>query len=165
MSRMERATALKSTVSPRRASASDADALSRLAIESKASWGYDAAFVRKAEPALQVTPRYIETNAVYVLEQDAAAVGFFGFIESGGEADLNDFWIAPQFIGKGMGRHLWVHAVSVAGRHGYSAFTIHSDPNAAPFYRHMGAVVIGTRVAPETGRVLPLLSYKVEPDA
>lgn len=155
---------MECAVSLRRAIGADAAALTLLAVASKAAWGYDSAFMHRAGPALRVTAQYVENNPVYVLEQAGATVGFFGFIASEGTAELNDFWIDPPFIGRGMGRRLWAHAVAVARDLRYTAFTIHSDPNAEKFYLHMGAIRTGTRIAPETGRALPLLYYRV-PDS
>jgi GNAT superfamily N-acetyltransferase len=145
----------------RRATASDIDALSDLAIRSKATWGYGDAFMTRVRPALLVSAQYVEEHPVYFLVRDESIVGFFGFIREPHETLLNDFWIEADFIGTGLGRAMWHHAIETAKKHGYRAFLIQSDPNAEGFYLRMGAKRIGTRIAPETGRDLPLLEYKV----
>lgn len=148
-------------VSLRRATSADAKALTELAYRSKASWGYDLAFMERARPALSVSEQYIEDSPVYVLLREGIIAGFFGFIAQPGETILNDFWIEPSLIGSGLGRIMWQYAVEQAGALGYPAFVIHSDPNAEGFYLRMGARRAGTRIAPETGRSLPLLTYEL----
>jgi N-acetylglutamate synthase-like GNAT family acetyltransferase len=143
----------------RRAIASDAAALSALAFRSKASWGYDEAFMNRSRHALLVSAEYVQEHPVYVLLRDGAVAGFFGFISAPEETILNDFWIEPACIGTGLGRVMWQQAIEQARTHGIESFFIHSDPNAEGFYLHMGAERIGTRIAPETGRDLPLLQY------
>lgn len=150
---------MRGSISLRRATAADADALSALAFRSKTSWGYDREFMERAHPALSVPAQYLEESAVYVLMRDGAIAGFFGFIVKSGEAVLNDFWIEPASIGTGLGRILWQHVLERAAALGYGKFLIQSDPNAEGFYLHMGAQRAGTRIAPETGRALPLLQY------
>ena len=46
----------------RRASATEAESLTALTLESKAHWGYDAEFMALARPSLTVTPEYLEAN-------------------------------------------------------------------------------------------------------
>lgn len=135
--------------------------LSALAFASKASWGYDRGFMQRVKDALQVGPQYIEEHPVYVLLRGGEVAGFFGFISSAEETLLNDFWIEPRFIGTGMGRIMWKHAVATARNFGCTSFVIQSDPNAQGFYVRMGAERIGSRRAPESGRELPLLQFIV----
>ncbi len=54
---------------------------------------------------------------------------------------------------------MWQYALEHARALGLQSFLIQSDPNAEGFYLHMGAQQVGTRIAPETGRALPLLEY------
>ncbi len=120
--------------------------------------------MNQVKDALSVSPQYLEQDPVYVLLRGGMIVGFFGFLSQPSETLLNDFWLEPEVIGTGVGRVMWEHAVRHARANGCRAFAIHSDPNAEGFYLHMGARRIGTRIALETGRELPLLEYDVLPE-
>jgi hypothetical protein len=55
---------------------------------------------------------------------------------------------------------LWEHAVASALERGFQTLSLESDPNAEPFYLHMGAERIGEReVTP--GRVLPVMRARL----
>jgi GNAT superfamily N-acetyltransferase len=141
----------------RRALVQDAAALATLAFRSKAIWGYDPAFLERARPALSPSRAYLEHRPVYLLESAGQLIGFYGFDFEQGQAFLQDLFIAPEFVGRGYGRRLWAHLLGTAHREGIQSFLILSDPHAKGFYLQMGAQRVGERVAPETGRRLPLL--------
>lgn len=148
----------------RRATPGDAAALGSLAFRSKASWGYDAAFMEKARAALETPAEYLENPPVLLLQRPSAeVVAFFGFKAIEDEIFLHDFFVAPEMIGRGLGAKLWTLAVETAREHQYRSFLIESDPFARGFYQHMGAQPIGEIKSAETGRLLPLLRYTVQP--
>jgi ribosomal protein S18 acetylase RimI-like enzyme len=72
------------------------------------------------------------------------------------EGELEDLWLDPELIGRGMGRRLFEHALRIASELGFDSLVIEADPNAEPFYLAMGAARIGDRRS-STGRTLPLL--------
>ena len=77
---------------------------------------------------------------------------------------LEHLWIRPDQMGKGIGRLLLTHALAEAERSGADVVVIESDPNAAGFYRRMGAVRVGEIQAAMPGapdRVLPLLEISI----
>jgi GNAT superfamily N-acetyltransferase len=133
--------------------------LAGLALRSKAHWQYPAEFIAALRPSFTPSGDDVTAWPVYVLEDDAGAIGYFGFRRIEGEAFLHDMWVEPARIGNGFGRTLWQHAVRVARAAGFFPFSIESDPNAEGFYLAMGARTIGSRVSLETGRTLPLLRY------
>jgi len=144
----------------RRATPSDAATLGVLAFRSKASWGYDAAFMDKARPALETPAEYLENSPVFLLERHGGdVIAFFGFKTIGDDIFLHDFFVAPEMIGRGLGARLWTLAVGTAREQHCPSFLIASDPFAKGFYQHMGAQQIGEIEATETGRLLPLLRY------
>ena len=130
--------------------------LTDLARRSKASWGYDADFMRRAAAELTVTENAIASHEVWVLEDGKGRVLGFHRVIPGQPAVLEDLWLEPDARGAGNGRRLWEHAAAVARHGGASAMELDADPNALGFYRRMGAVPIG--VTPSTvvaGRELP----------
>jgi GNAT superfamily N-acetyltransferase len=71
-------------------------------------------------------------------------------------------WVQPEWIGTGVGRRLWQHAMTTAGNAGFVTLRIGADPGAEGFYRAMGAQRIGAKPSGSIpGRKLPLLEIQV----
>ncbi len=89
-------------------------------------------------------------------------MGFYALIVREGKAELEHMWVAPRFIGQGIGKELFIHAMQEAAGQNVSAVEISSDPNAEGFYRKMGAEKIGEVPSEVDGeqRVLPRLSVE-----
>jgi len=149
----------------RAARESEAEELSALCRRSKAHWGYDADFMRLSEAALTITPDFIAGGRVLVA-QDARGrllgVASVAPIEERGAFDLAHLFVEPGLIGGGAGRALFHAAAALAKRHGAARLSILADPNAADFYRRMGARDIGAaRSDSIPGRMLPLLAFDI----
>jgi len=141
----------------RSARAEDAEALSALALRSKAHWGYDASFLAAAAPDLAVTAGDIGALVVRVAEGEGAPLGFSALDLRGDEPELVALFVEPSAIGTGLGRTLLDDARAAVRAAGFTTMLIESDPYAEPFYRSQGADRVGTRTAASTGRALPLL--------
>jgi GNAT superfamily N-acetyltransferase len=140
----------------RRATGGEADALSALALRSKAHWGYDQRFLERVRPQLTFTEADLADSPVYVLTVDGEALGVYRLGGSPPVGELEDLWLDPSLIGGGHGRRLFEHALYEAKEIGFESLLIEADPNAEGFYAAMGASPIGTRLA-ASGRTLPLL--------
>ncbi len=139
---------------------SEGPLLSRLALWSKGSWGYDDAFLQAC--AADLTLRPAQVAGARVLEDEGRVLGFSLLEGEGPEAQLSFLFVAPTVKGTGCGRRLWEDAVAIARQRGYRAIRIDSDPYAEGFYRAMGARRVGeveSTVIP--GRLLPLMRYEV----
>ena len=144
----------------RRAHPSEADALSELAVRSKAHWGYDAAFMARCREALRVEPANIRRYPYYVAERDGALIGFYGFEPEGDHVGLAFFFVAPEAIGSGLGRALLDHAKECARAQGHDELIAVADPNAAAFYERMGGKPAGaTPSEVDPARPLPVLRF------
>jgi GNAT superfamily N-acetyltransferase len=138
----------------------EADLLTDLSLRSKALWGYDATFLARCRAIMQVKAGNIESQPHYVAELGGLVVGFYGFEPEAEGIGLDYLFIENEFVGRGIGRALWDHAVAAARNLGHSALIVVSDPNAEGFYLRMGCRRIGTRPSDlENGRQLPLLRY------
>jgi GNAT superfamily N-acetyltransferase len=144
----------------RRASPEAADELKALTLASKAYWGYDQAFMEVASPSLTVTPGYLEANDCWVAEIDGKTVGWFSLVPMPDGLLLDNFFLLPANIGSGVGRLMWEEAVQRARAQGAKRMTLEADPNAAGFYERMGARLMGSVTATDTGRELPV--YEIE---
>lgn len=135
----------------------EADALTRLALASKAHWGYDDAFLERCRADLTVHEQDLATNHVFVARDDDRALGFYQLLaldESRVELDM--LFVDPQSIGGGVGGALMRHARTLARGEGAAMMQLTADPFAVPFYEHFGAVLVGSSIAPSTGRSLPV---------
>ncbi len=143
----------------RSAQTSEAAHLSRLAMRSKAYWGYSAEFMEACRDELTLTSAYVQVTPTYVAEFDGAVVGFYTLARmSATEVVLGYLFVEPTAIGKGHGRALIEHAKSEARSLGYDTMVIPGDPNAERFYLAAGGRVVGTTPSESIpGRELPLL--------
>lgn len=112
----------------RRAHVDEAGALSDLCFRSKAYWGYSDAFMEACREDLTVTPDYIETGLVIVLEDENRLLGFMGLeqLEESGRWLLKDLFVEPDAIGKGYGKTLWEHMRKLAKELRIGSLLIHS---------------------------------------
>lgn len=133
--------------------------LTRLCHESKAHWGYDAAFMAASRAALTVSEAEIAAGGVLVAEQAGAIVGVVTVeaMDAPGTCEIGKLFVAPGVLRQGLGRALMAAAVDLARARGFARMEILADPNAAAFYESLGARFV--RDAPSDaipGRTLPL---------
>ncbi|WP_034387266.1 GNAT family N-acetyltransferase [Deinococcus sp. YIM 77859] len=143
----------------RKAEPQEAGPLSDLAWASKAFWGYGADLMEACRADLTVSARDIQEGLYVVAEQEEGCrVGFYSLAQPPAEPYLKDLFVAPEFIGRGVGRLLWQDAVTRARGLNWAFLLLESDPHAEGFYRAMGAVRVGEVPSPVLpGRVLPLM--------
>jgi GNAT superfamily N-acetyltransferase len=145
----------------RRAQPEEAAVLTELSIRSKAHWGYDAAFMAQAAAELALTENDICHHHVYVAESKGRIVGFHELKGLPPDAVLNRLFVEPDWMGHGIGRALFEHAVRLAKEQGFVRVIFDSDPFARRFYEWMGAVVIGeTPSGSIPGRMLPRMEFR-----
>ena len=100
----------------------------------------------------------MRSTSVAVAEQDGRLVGVAQIKVVGSEADLLKLFVEPTVLLSGIGRALFAWATELANSQGATRLSIEADPDAAPFYRRMGAQNVG--VVPSgsiPGRMLPKL--------
>ena len=146
----------------------EADLLTALIMRSKAHWGYDSAWLEAWRPDLTLDAGTIARDAVFCAEDvESGAVAGVSHLyrQSDGTVYLDDFFIDPAYMGQGVGAQLWRHAVEWTAAQGALALELSADPNARPFYEHMGAVVVGWQASSIVpGRRLPQMRYELPPD-
>jgi GNAT superfamily N-acetyltransferase len=140
----------------------EADLLTDLCLRSKAVWGYDDAFMRACRAELTLSPADFATSSLQVAVEGDEVTGIVQVVVDGERADLAKLFIAPSVLRAGAGRQLFDWAVTTARERGARWLWIEADPDAAAFYRRMGAVDDG--VAPSgsiPGRFLPRLKLQL----
>jgi GNAT superfamily N-acetyltransferase len=147
----------------RPASADEAAALTTIALDAKRHWGYPEHWIKHWESDLTITPDFIRENHVYVAEENREIQGFYALCVVGNKAELEHMWVTPARIGTGVGKELFLDAMERAAKMNVNAVEISSDPNAAGFYKRMGATEIGEVDSPVDGQARKLPRLKVEP--
>jgi GNAT superfamily N-acetyltransferase len=134
-------------------------ALSALCLRSKAVWGYDAAFMAACRVELTLDPGELVSSRIAVAAEGDDILGMAQVKLTGRDADLQKLFVEPAALRGGVGKALFTWAIDTAREMGAVRMTIEADPDAAPFYRRLGARDIG--FAPSgsiAGRMLPKLA-------
>lgn len=144
----------------RRANAGEAPILTEIALAAKRHWRYPESWIEAWRDDLAVTPELIERNEMFAAVANDNPIGFYALVKSEGQTQLDHLWILPEWIGKGIGRQLLMHALDRASAIGARQIEIVSDPNAEGFYLKAGARKIGEVVSAIEGqeRRLPRLA-------
>ena len=140
----------------------EAELLTELCLRSKAVWGYDDAFMRACRAELTLSSADFTRSSLQVAVEGNEVTGVVQVVVDGEKADLARLFIAPSALRAGVGRKLFDWAVSTARERGARWMWIEADPDAAEFYRRMGAVDDG--IAPSgsiPGRFLPRLKLRL----
>jgi GNAT superfamily N-acetyltransferase len=137
--------------------------LTHIAQAAKRHWGYPEHWIEAWKEVLIITPAFITDNAVYVERNGDEIAGFYALMGSGSQIILEHMWVLPSYMGTGVGKRLFTHAVEHAASLGATSIHIESDPNAEGFYHRMGARRVGEVRSELDGqpRVLPLLVVDV----
>jgi ribosomal protein S18 acetylase RimI-like enzyme len=147
------------TIYIRRAHPADATALTVIAISAKRHWGYPERWIEIWRPQLTFSPQYFEKNESWAAVMNGAPVAFYTVQEQQGNAWLENLWVLPEWMGRGIGKRLFLHAVDMARQRGYTLLQLEADPNAVGFYEKMGMRRVGERQSEIEGqpRILPIM--------
>jgi ribosomal protein S18 acetylase RimI-like enzyme len=142
-----------------RATPEQADELSQIALAAKAHWGYPARWLEIWKPQLTFRPEYFEESEGWVAVLEETPIGFCTLQDENGKAWIENLWVLPAYIGKGIGRILFLHAAELFRRRGYKTLQLQADPNAVGFYEKMGMYKVGEQHSEVDGqpRLLPIM--------
>ena len=119
-----------------RAGPADLDELTTLAIRSKAHWGYDETFMASSVGELTVPAKALEAEIILMARCHENIAGFIRLVP-GEEAEIEAMFVAPEAIGKGIGRRLFDEALALCDPSPVTVIAV-SDPNAEGFYLKLG---------------------------
>lgn len=136
----------------------DCERLKEIALASKGYWGYSEVLISQWTQTFIITPESIDRDKVYLARINSLIIGWYRLLVHSTAAVLEDLWVLPDYIGKGVGRKLFEHAVMQAKLSGLPYLELEADPNAEPFYTKMGCHKIGERIS-EWGRAIPHMIY------
>lgn len=141
-----------------KATIKDSNLLTNIALTSKAHWGYSNELLESWRNDLTVTSKMIEDVFVYKFLQNDKIAGFYILnqpIEN--KIELEMLFVLPEFIGKGIGKKLLLHAFEKANKLHANKLTLLADPNAVDFYESQGFVIIDKKESSIPNRFLPIM--------
>jgi len=147
----------------RPATSDEASTLTQIALESKSFWGYPEHWLKLWQQELAVSSEFIEKNYVFVFETGGEIRGFYALCINDSQAELEHMWVRPTDIGAGVGKELFLDAMERAARLNVGEVQLTADPNAAEFYKKMGAQQIGEARSEIDGqpRILPRMKIDI----
>ena len=145
-----------------RAKSDEGAILTEVAFAAKRHWGYPDRWIESWHELLTIRPEFIAGHETHEAIVDARIVGFYALGRKESRLELLHLWVLPDWMGRGVGRSLFHHAVERAKALGFQKLDIESDPNAEGFYKRMGARRVGVSLKELDGqkRELPILIYK-----
>jgi N-acetylglutamate synthase-like GNAT family acetyltransferase len=146
----------------RRSTPEEAATLTQIALDAKRHWGYPEHWIKHWESDLTISSEFIRDNHVYVAEEEGEVRGFYALCIEDSKAELEHMWVTPDSIGTGIGKELFLDAMERAATLDVGAVELSADPNAAGFYRRMGATQIGETDSVIEGHVRKLPRMKID---
>jgi GNAT superfamily N-acetyltransferase len=128
------------------------ESLREIAFAAKAHWGYDRERVRAWADSIA-----LDDGREIFVEDDAWASVFI----RGEICWLEDLWVAPSAMGRGIGRRLFERAAGIGRERGCTRMEWDAEPNAVGFYERMGASHVRDGDVTEWGRVLPVMGVSL----
>ena len=157
-----------------------ASVLTEIAIAAKRHWNYPERWIEHWLPSLTISPGYISEHETWMSVLNNQPVGFYSLNmddvvarerqrpkqpprNNGGYLWLDNLWVLPEFMGLGIGRQLFQHALERSRALGVSILKIEADPNAQSFYEKMGVRKTGEHHSQVDGqlRILPIMEINL----
>lgn len=150
-------------ISIQRVRPEQANELSTIAFAAKAHWGYPKRWMDMWKPQLTFSPDFFKEYESWVALDDTKPIGFYTLEQKNESAWLENLWVLPQYIGRGVGKALFLHAVDVSRQRGFKLLQLEADPHAIGFYEKMGMYKIRERQYEIEGqlRILPTMELKL----
>src|SRR5438093_5395228 len=118
-----------------------------LIVHSKAYWSWPADYLRKALPRHKIEPSYLLSNQCFeVLDENDQLAAFLAVAISDARVVLDNLWVRPDLIGKGVGRRACDHVFRLAREYDWTELWVIPDAPAEGFYKKMGFSDTGERV-------------------
>jgi GNAT superfamily N-acetyltransferase len=135
----------------------EGERLRQIAIDAKGHWGYDPDWIRSWAAQGDFSAKALLGKPVLVAEAAGRAVGFAALIPQGAVAVLDDLWIEPAWIGRGVGTKLFEACVTRARELGADRMEWEAEPHAIGFYEKLGARKIRDSERTMMNRIIPVM--------
>jgi GNAT superfamily N-acetyltransferase len=139
----------------------EGERLREIAIAAKAHWGYPLEQVRSWADQGDFSAAGLDAKEFLVAEEDGRAVAFASLVGRGAVCVLDDLWVEPAAMGKGVGSALFGAAKERARTLGARTLEWEAEPHAVGFYERMGGRYLRDSPPSEWGRVLPVMGLEL----
>lgn len=109
------------------------------------------------------SPAGMQSKWFLVAEAERRAIGFASLLDRGEVAVLDDLWIEPAWMRRGVGTALFDACATEARRRGASRLEWEAEPNALGFYEKLGGRYIRDSDKTPFGRVIPVMGVDFGP--
>ena len=124
----------------RQAVSADMEVLRSVFRRSSLSNGGDRATLLANPDVLELSDVAIEEGRTRVATVDGRIVGFVSTVTSDDVVELDDLFVEPDWMRKGIGNRLVLDVVEMAGRTGARRLEVTANPHALAFYENAGFV-------------------------
>ena len=104
-------------------------------------------------------PEGLAEGRTHVAEEDGSLVGFATWIEAGGTVELEDLFVHPAWIRRGIATALVKRIAEVLRARGVERLEVTANPHALGFYRAVGFIDCG--VAETEFRAAPRMELAI----
>lgn len=116
----------------------EGERLRAIAFAAKSHWGYDIQRVRHWVEMGDFSPEGLRHKDVYVADVRGEAVAWAAAIDKGEVFWLDDLWIEPHWMRRGIGTRLFRHAAARGKERGATRMEWEAERHAIGFYEKMG---------------------------
>jgi GNAT superfamily N-acetyltransferase len=145
----------------RQAEPAEGERLREIAIAAKEHWGYGPERVRAWAAQGDFSPEGLRAKDFYVAVSDGRAIAFASLMAKEERWVLDDLWVEPGWIGKGVGSRLFRFAAERAAEAGARRLEWEAEPHAVGFYERMGARYLRDSEPSEWGRINPIMGIEL----
>jgi len=138
----------------------DHQLLTEITKKSKAYWNYSEDLLLAWDEALTITQDYLNTHPVYKLVIDEKTVGYYSYQIEEQAIKLDNLFLLPQYIGKGMGRYLMNDFLNRIQKLNYQRIYLDAEPYAEGFYIKHGFKTISSFETAIKGRFMPVMELE-----
>lgn len=138
----------------------DHQLLTEITKKSKAYWNYSEDLLLAWDEALTITQDYLNTHPVYKLVIDEKTVGYYSYQIEEQAIKLDNLFLLPQYIGKGMGRYLITDFLNRIQKLNYQRIYLDAEPYAEGFYKKHGFKTISSFETAIKGRFMPVMELE-----
>ena len=142
----------------RRAEHGDVERLRAITVAAKAHWGHDLEWVESWVAAGDFAQVAVGRGEAWLAELYGDVAGWSALQTDGDVAWLEDLWVDPPYMGRGVGRALFLDAAARARAAGAVRLDWEADLDAVGFYERMGARRVRDSNVTELGRILPIMA-------
>lgn len=126
--------------------------------KAKRHWGYSDELMTIWLPDLLISSEDYTNRLFWKMSVNEEMLGVFSVsIIDDNYCELEDFWLHPLAIGKGLGGEMFQFVIRYLKKIKSKVLIINADPNAEGFYLRMGAERIKLVESKPKGRMLPLM--------